>query len=182
IDAGGLRTRAVIDGDGLPPAQAVEVDGVDVDVAAVGGIERDVDLDLVGGIGAGRFACAAVGTLQAADVRAGVLPDEALALIDGEGGVGDGDQVAAIPAGQCIAVGAVDPDPAALGRLAVGNRHRGLGRGDVGRRGIADAVAGDDAVVVGGRGRQPGVGEGVGRARPDLGPAGTAVRRTLDLV
>src|SRR6266849_6712392 len=105
-----------------------------MDAPAVGGAEGDVDLDLVAVIGARRLAHARVGALQAADVGARVLPDEALTLVDAERAVGNRDEVAAVPAQQRAAARAVDAHPSALRRLEdrqPGRRGRG---GDAGWR------------------------------------------------
>ena len=144
--------------------------------AAVGGGEAEVEADLVGVVDGGGQAGRGVRTLQGLHRIGRADPLESRPLVRDQAAPGQRGQVAAPgPAQQVIAVRSVGADPAALRRLAVGERAGCGGRSHVGGRRVAHAVARQDAVEVGRRGAEPGVGEGGARAGPDLGPARAAV-------
>src|SRR5881397_2506297 len=89
-----------------------------MDGAGVRGRESEVDADLVCIVDGGGLAGRGVRALQGLNPR-DIVPDIATALIDDQAAFGHRNQIAAIPAQQGVAVGAVDAHPASLGRLAV---------------------------------------------------------------
>ena len=151
--------------------------------SAVGGGEGEVQAELVGVVPAGGVARGCVGALQSTGRRRRADPLEPVALVEDQAGLRQRDDVAAAgPAEQGVAVRSIVAHPAALRRLAVGERAWCGGGGNVGGRGVARAVARHDAIEVGGGRGEPCVRERGAGAGPDLGPSGAAVGRTLDLV
>src|SRR2546430_4842146 len=81
------------DGYGLPPAEAVPVQGIDVDGPAVRGRDAEGEPDQSGVRETGSAACGGVGALQRLEGRGPIAPEVATALVNDQARSGQGTQV-----------------------------------------------------------------------------------------
>ena len=134
VDAGRPRPGAIVDDDRLASGGGAPVEGIEVQRAAVGGAEGQVQPQAAGvqpGGGASR------GRLVRVLERAGLIgagPHPAAALVQAERGLRQSDQIGvAIPAQQRVAVGAIGAHPVTADPRIPARWRRRRGSASVGR-------------------------------------------------